>query len=424
MNWKLALSVLAILTVGGGTAYYLVESGHDHAATSHDHGAHGDSAPAADPVKGPHHGRLLRDGAFTLELAIFEQGVPPEFRAWFAQDGKSLPPAAVQLTVQLIRPGGVVNDHRFVVEGDYLRSPDEVFEPHSFSYKILARHGDRLHRWEFDAPEMQTTIPAAVAQRAGVHAGPAGPATMTESLAVYGQVRLNANRIARAVPRFAGLVREARKAIGDPVAADEVVAILETNQTLAAIEVKAPIAGTIVDRNVHAGETVAEGATLYLIADLADVWIDLNVPKRDHERVRLGHAVVIETDDGGAPAPGTIAWIAPTASAEAQTLTARVVVPNPGHRWHAGLFVKAEIALAEATVPVAVKESALQTLYSFTVVFSQHGDVYQARPLQLGRRGGGYVEVLKGLAAGERYVMENSFLIKADIGKSAASHDH
>ena len=94
------------------------------------------------------------------------------------------------------------------------------------------------------------------------------------------------------------------------------------------------------------------------------------------------------------------------------------------YRWHAGLFVKAEITLSEATVPVAVKASALQTLFDFTVVFSQHGDLYQARPLELGRRSGAYVEVLKGLKAGERYVTENSFLIKADIGKSGASHDH
>ena len=66
----------------------------------------------------------------------------------------------------------------------------------------------------------------------------------------------------------------------------------------------------------------------------------------------------------------------------------------------------------------------MQSVFDFTVVFSQHGELYQARPLELGRRGGGFIEVLKGLKAGERYVTENSFLIKADILKSGASHDH
>ena len=271
---------------------------------------------------------------------------------------------------------------------------------------------------------MQVTIAADAAARAGVAAEVAGPATMTETLSVYGQVKLNANQVARAVPRFGGIVREARKALGDSVQAGEVVALVETNQSLATIEVKAPIAGIIVDRDVNAGETVIDGAALYTIADLAEVWVDLNVPKRDQARVQVGQSATIYADDGGSEATGTISWISPVSSAEAQTVIARVVLANPNQRWRPGLFVKAAITLSEASVPVAVKESALQTLFDFTVVFSQHGDLYQARPLDLGRRGGGYVEVLKGLSAGERYVTENSFLIKADIGKSGASHDH
>ncbi|MBL9189791.1 MAG: efflux RND transporter periplasmic adaptor subunit [Opitutaceae bacterium] len=430
MNWKLPVSLLAVLALGGAAAYFIVERGHDHSAAGghdahgHDHGAHGHDEHAAEAAKGPHGGRLLRSGAFSLELKIHDQGVPPEFRAWFTADSKPLPPSAVQLTVTLTRPGGVVNEHRFTPEGDYARSTDEVFEPHSFSYKILARHGDRLHRWEFDAAEMQTTIPAAAATRAGVAVEIAGPAIITETLAVYGHVKLNADRIARAVPRFGGLVREARKSLGDAVAAGEVVAVLETNQTLATIEVKAPLAGTIVEREVHAGQTVAEGATLYTIADLSTVWVDLLVPKRDHARVKTGQPVTLHADDGAPAANGTIAWLAPTSSADSQTLVARVVLPNPEASWRPGLFIKADITLATHPVPVAVKESGLQTLFDFTVVFTQHGDVYQGRPLTLGRRSGGFVEVLKGLAAGERYVTENSFLLKADIGKTGASHDH
>lgn len=426
MNWKLPVTILAVLALGGGAAYYVLKSSPNRTATAGGHDDHGghDAHAAEEGEKGPHGGRLLADGDFTVELAIFEQGVPPEFRAWFTQAGKPVAASAVKLEVELKRPGGAIDRFTFKPEGDYARGSGEVDEPHSFDYSILAEHAGRSHLWEVSAPEMQSTIMAEAAQRAGVVAEAAGPVTMIDSLAVYGQVKLNANKIARAVPRFAGIVREARKAIGDTVVANEVVAIIETNQSLVQLEVKAPIAGVIVDRDVNAGETVADGATLYTIADLADVWIDLNIPKRDHERVKIGQTVFVETDDGGQPAKGTIAWIAPTGSPEAQSLVARVVLPNPEHRWHAGLFVKAAVTIAETQVPVAVKTSALQTLFDFTVVFSQHGDVYQARPLELGRRSGGYAEVRKGLKAGERYVTENSFLIKADIGKSGASHDH
>jgi cobalt-zinc-cadmium efflux system membrane fusion protein len=420
MNWKLPLTILAVIALGGGAAYYLSRSS-THSADAA--GGHEEQAEE-EGRKGPHGGRLLEDGDFAIELAIAEEGIPPEFRAWFTQGGKTVANSAVKLSVVLKRPGNVTDTYTFTPEGDYLRGNAEVYEPHSFDYTIVAEHAGRTHRWAFAAPEMQVTIGADAAKRAGVAAEPAGPTTMIESLAVYGQIKLNSNKIARAVPRFGGIVREARKAIGDTVTAGEVVAVVETNQSLATIEVKAPIAGVIVDRDVNAGETVPDGATLYTIADLADVWIDLNVPKRDHARVKIGQSVVIEAEDGGESAKGTVAWIAPTGSAEAQTLTARVVLPNPEKRWSPGLFVKAEVALAEVQVPVAVKVSAVQTLFDFTVVFSQHGELYQARPLELGRRSSEYVEVLKGLKAGELYVTENSFLIKADIGKSGASHDH
>lgn len=424
MKLKLPLTLLAVLVLGGGLAFYLIKSSRASAAKPGEGSDVHAGEAGGETAKGPHGGRLLKDGDFTVELAIFEQGLPPEFRAWFSQAGKPLAPGSVKLSVELKRPGGVTDTHTFTPEADYIRSNAEVYEPHSFDYTIVAEHSGRTHRWAFAAPEMQTKIGADAAQRAGVVAAPSGPATLTESLAVYGQVKLNANKVARAVPRFGGIVREARKALGDTVTAGEVVALVETNQSLATIEVKAPIAGIIVDRDVNAGETVAEGAALYTIADLAEVWIDLNVPKRDQARVKIGQTAVIHADDGGAEAKGSIDWISPISSAEAQTLAARIVLANADQRWRPGLFVKADIALAESIVPVAVKESAIQTLFAFTVVFSQHGEIYQARPLELGRRGGGFVEVLKGLRAGEHYIVENSFLIKADIGKAGASHDH
>ncbi|MDP3073803.1 MAG: efflux RND transporter periplasmic adaptor subunit [Opitutaceae bacterium] len=422
MKLKLPLTILAVLVLGGAGVYFISKRASHTAAGSAESG-HG-AAAAEEAPKGPHGGKLFRDGDFAAELAIYEKGVPPEFRAWFTQGGKPLAPATVKFNLQLTRPGNVVDHYTFTQEGDYLRGSSEVYEPHSFTYLITAEHGGRSHRWELAAPEMQTTINAESAKTAGVVAEPAGPATLAETVAVYGQVKLNGNKVSRVIPRFPGVVREARKALGDAVTAGEVVAVIESNQTLTTFEVKAPIAGIIVERGTTAGEAVAEGAPLYTIADLADVWIDLNIQKRDQARVRVGQAVALHADDGGKEATGKLAWISPLGSVESQTLSARVVMPNSDGRWRPGLFVKAAITVEEIPVPVAVKESGLQTLFSFTVVFSQHGDLYQARPVEIGRRSGGYVEVLKGLKAGELYVTENSFLIKADIGKSGATHDH
>lgn len=286
-------------------------------------------------------------------------------------------------------------------------------------------HGEHDDHDHDETSPHETTLPADSAARAGIAVETAGPAKLAETVAVYGQVKLNADRIARITPRFAGLVREARKSLGDAVAAGEVVALVEANDSLATFEVKSPRAGIVVDRSAAVGETVAAGAPLYTVADVSEIWIDLAIPRGDHPRVRLGQTVHLHPHSDDEPdATGTIAWLSPLGSAETQTVTARVVLPNSDGRWHPGLFAKADIVVATTDVPVAVKESALQTLADSTVVFTQQGDVYQARPVTLGRRSAGWVEVRDGLRAGERYVTANSFLLKADLGKSGASHDH
>lgn len=422
MKIRLPLTILAVLALGGVGAYFITRTDPMHYEVP---GAgYGAVEEPEEVVKGPRNGRILTDGDFTLELAIFEEDVPPEFRAWFSQSGSPIPPEEVDLSVKLSRPGDKVDTFAFTPVEDYALGDLEVGEPHSFSYEIVANYAGRTHRWAFDAPEMQTVIEANAAQVAGMEVAAAGPATLGESLTVYGQVKFNENKLARAEPRFGGIILDARKLIGDSVTAGEVVALVETNQTLMTMDVKAPIDGVIVERNATAGETISDGASLYTIADYSEVWIELNIPKRDQARVGLGQSVIIHADDGGETVVGEISWISPITHVESQTVPARVVLANPNGRWRPGLFIKAEIALGERVVDVAVNEAGIQSLFDFTVVFSQHGDLYQARPLELGRKGGGFVEVLKGLDAGERYVIENSFLVKADIGKSGASHDH
>ena len=422
MNYKKIILPGLILLAGLAAAAWLLQGPHAH--HDHDHGAHGHDAEEVAEAKGPHRGRLLTDGDFTLELAIFEAGVPPEFRAWFTKAGKPVAPADVKLSVTLIRPGKVEDRFTFASEADFARGDHEVVEPHSFDYVIVADHAGTVHKWSFAAPEMQTVITAAAAAKAGVQVTQAAPAELDEVLEVYGRVSLDLDGVRRATARFAGVVVEARKSLGDKVAAGEVVARVENSQTLVSAEVKAPGAGVVIARTAAAGEVVAEGAALYTIAGLDKVWVELEIPSKDLGRVKAGQAVVLHADDGREATKGVIASVSPLVSAENQTALARVVVLNPDGRWRPGGFVKGAVTLGSSRAPVTVKASALQTLFSFTVVFSQHGDVYQARPLELGRRSGDRVEVLKGLAAGETYVSEGSFLIKADIGKTGASHDH
>jgi cobalt-zinc-cadmium efflux system membrane fusion protein len=86
--------------------------------------------------------------------------------------------------------------------------------------------------------------------------------------------------------------------------------------------------------------------------------------------------------------------------------------------------VTGEILVEEAAVPVAVKRSALQTFRDWNVVFLNDGPVFQVAPVELGREDADFAEITDGVKPGDRYAAENSFVVKADVGKSGATHDH
>ena len=128
--------------------------------------------------------------------------------------------------------------------------------------------------------------------------------------------------------------------------------------------------------------------------------------------------------DTSEPVQGRLERIVPGANVGNQTLTARVKLDNGDRRWTPGLFVNAEVLIGGTPVAVAVRADALQRMRDGPVVFENVGDFYEARPVLLGRSDGSWSEVTSGLRAGARYVTANSFLVKADIEKSGASHDH
>lgn len=395
---------------------------HDH-GHGHGHGAgeHGDHE--AEPLTGPHGGRLLRDGDFTLELAIFERGVPPEYRAYPALAGQPVAPGEVELTVTLTRFGGREDVIRFKPEDDYLVGDREVGEPHSFAVNVVARHAGREHAWRYDSFEGRVELSAAAAARAGVTTAVAGPATLRETLAVPGRVTLNADTAARVTPRYAGLVKSVAKQLGDRVAAGEVMAVIEANDSLQTYEVRAPRDGTVIARNATAGSFAAAGDELYTLADLSTVWVELLVPRADAARIQAGQAVTL-TGSGLPETTATIATLPPFGDLESQSVVARVVLPNPDGAWRPGLFAQGTVQLGEHLAAVAVPASSLQTFRNWTVVFLNEGTAYEVLPVTTGRRDGELVEITAGLEPGWRYVTGNSFLLKADILKSGASHDH
>lgn len=396
-------------------AVLLAVAGLLHAATS----AAAEALAAAAFERGPHNGRLLVDGDFVLELAIFEDGVPPEYRAWASSSGRALASDEFTLDITLTRLGGQQDRFDFEIVGDYLRSLQMVGEPHSFDVSIVARHAGREHRWDYPSYEGRVEMPAAVAAASGVTTAIAGPATIRELLRLQGQVTADPERVAEVSARFPGLIRRVHASIGSVVRAGEVLATVEANESLRPYDVLAPQDGVVIARHANPGE-FAGAEPLFTVVDYSRLLLNLTVFPQQAQRVRLQQEVSVQQQ--GTPVNAVISVLTP--APDSATWSAHAEIDNSSAQWTPGTWVAADVAVAEATVPLAVDNRALQGFRDWQVVFIKIGDSYEIRPLELGRSDGRQTEVLGGLQPGDEYVVGNSYLFKADLEKSGASHDH
>jgi len=380
-----------------------------------------DEAAAGDYERGPNNGRMLRDGDFAIELAIFETGVPPEFRAWATDDGEAIGPSDVDLTVTLTRLGAE-DEIRFNAQGDYLRGNQTVYEPHSFLVTVEANRNGASHQWQYESFEGRTQIAPDMAAAFGIETMIAGPATLAETITAYGTIVPNPERVREVSARFDGAIQSVDVALGQMVNRGQRLASVESNESLQSYAITAPISGLVMERAANAGEQT-NGRRLFTIVDTSNVWAEIAIFPSNRVRVAVGSDVEITPATGGGGIMASITNLSPIANAN-QSITARVPLDNSDGRWALGTFVNALIKVAEITVPLAVKRSGLQSFRDFTVVYAQIGDEYEVRMLELGRQDDEWIEVLGGLRPGTRYVTENSYVLKADVEKSGASHDH
>jgi cobalt-zinc-cadmium efflux system membrane fusion protein len=197
-----------------------------------------------------------------------------------------------------------------------------------------------------------------------------------------------------------------------------------SEENLARYEIRSPVSGLITEKEIALGQTLKEDDHIYTVADMSTVWVALRVYPRDLGVINVGKKATIKAIALDLVGEGEITFITPLIGEQTRTATARVELENKESRWRPGMFVAGELATQEILVPVAVSADAVQTLRDWTVVFGRYGQYFEARPLELGIGDGQMIEVREGFHAGEQYAAGNSFAIKAELGKSGASHDH
>lgn len=270
----------------------------------------------------------------------------------------------------------------------------------------------------------RTTIAAKVAQDAGIRVAPAAAGVIADEHEVQGLLTPVEGRVAKVMARFPGPIRTLRANVGDRVRAGQPLATIESNLSLTTYTVPAPISGVVLARNASIGTVAGEGAALYEIADLSELWVDLHIFGADAQHITAGVPVLVTRMSDGVTAETTLERVLPGTATASQSTVARATIRNLDGLWRPGSAVKARVTVDHQPVNLVVPLGALQTAGEDDVVYVRRGDTYVTRPVRGGRRDAQRVEIVSGLKAGEQVVVEQSFLVKADIEKSTAEHEH
>jgi cobalt-zinc-cadmium efflux system membrane fusion protein len=218
---------------------------------------------------------------------------------------------------------------------------------------------------------------------------------------------------------------------------DSIETLATTGEVVPRFAIRAAIDGVVVQREVTLGELVGpDREYLMVLADATKLWVLADVPEAKLRRVQLGATAWISvgslSEADSKRFEGSVAFISPFVDSTTRTAQVRIEVPMTELGLRPGMFAQAEIVEMDVDEPspapiVAVPEDAIQTVEggpSLFVPVEGEPNTYAKRAVTIGRAVGGLVPVLSGLVEGELYVSAGTFILKADLGKGAAAHEH
>ena len=309
---------------------------------------------------------------------------------------------------------------------DHSEEGDNHDEHGHDSHKKEDSHDDHGHGGGDDHGEHEegkVEITPDAAKLTGVQFKQAGPDTVAMTTPLTGRIVLNENKTANVRARFPGIVKAVHVNLGDSVEKGQKLATVESNESLNAYIVYAPMDGVILKRETNIGD-VTNGNELFVIADLSTVWAKYHIFPRDVPMIKKGQKVDIHTLDEKNRQNAEISMLFPTTDALSQTVIAIAELSNESGVWRPGMTIEGDIKVGEKQAAIAVPRSALQFIEEQQVIFIKKGNTYEPRPVKIGMTGTENVEITSGLKSGETYVSAGSFVIKADILKGTAAHEH
>jgi len=204
---------------------------------------------------------------------------------------------------------------------------------------------------------------------------------------------------------------------------NHISAVQQSRKNLRTVDWLAPASGDVIEKRVINGQFVRAGDELYRIADHSQLWIMADVAEADLPAIKIGaRAKATVRAYAAEPIEGEVTFIYPELRAETRTARVRIEVPNPDGRLKIDMYADVVFEAGASEQPViAIPASAVIDSGTRQVVLIAKGEGrFEPRPVKLGRRGDGYVEVLDGISKGEEVVTAATFLIDAESNLRAA----
>ena len=291
-------------------------------------------------------------------------------------------------------------------------------EGHDHDEKTTSAHKQLQH----DEEENIVVLTEQAILANGIKTERASSGTISQHDTLFGVVAPTIDNTFTIMAPYQGIVEKVFVEIGDRVTKNQPLLKVQNRQTLQSYIIKSPADGEVTERLIAQGQ-LALDQTLLTIINLEQVWVELSAFPENIEKLKIGQSADIYDLHQHLNTSGKVSYIAPMMTG-GHIARARVVINNRDGHWRPGMHVKADVKTAELTSQLRVKQTAIQSLEDENVVFVKTANRFEARHVTLGEANREWVSVIEGLNAGEEYVTENSYILKADILKNGASHAH
>ena len=295
-----------------------------------------------------------------------------------------------------------------------------IFESHSHEKHRHTEHHDE----HGDEHGSELSYAPEILKEFGIQIGTASGGVLEEIIELPGEIQIDPDRLAHITPRFDGVVKEVFKQIGDRAKKDELLAIIESNESLTAYELRSSINGIVIDMHFTKGETVQRPDHFFAVADLSEVWVNLSVYQKYLPQFRVGQSANILLSSDLPPISGSISYISPTLDEHTRTATARVILKNKDSQFRPGQFITGQVVVDRNNCKVLIPKTALETVNDHPVIFVKDEHGIEPVTVQIGKENNHSVEILVGLKIGQKYVKKGGFILKAQLAKGSFGGGH